>query len=33
MAICNKTDEQLEEVYQRNLHCPGSFEKEDRTER
>ena len=32
MAICNKTEEQLEEVYQRNLHCSGSFGKEESPE-
>lgn len=32
MAIRAKTEEQLEEVYQRNLHCPGSFGKKDSPE-
>ena len=32
MAIRKKTEEQLEEVYQRNLHCKGSFSKEESPE-
>ena len=32
MAIRTKTEEQLEEVYQRNLHCSGSFGKKESPE-
>lgn len=32
MAIRKKTENQLEEVYQRNLHCPGCFCKEESPE-
>lgn len=32
MSIRKKTEEQLEEVYQRNLHCKGSFSKEESPE-
>ena len=32
MAIRDKTEKQLEEVYQRNLHCTGSFGKEESPE-
>ena len=32
MAIRAKTEEQLEEVYQRNLHCPSSFGKKESPE-
>ncbi len=32
MAIRAKTEKQLEEVYQRNLHCPGSFGKKESPE-
>ena len=32
MALCKKTEEQLEEVYQRNLHCKGSFSKKEAQE-
>lgn len=28
MAIRNNTEKQLEEVFQRNIHCQGSFSKE-----
>lgn len=32
MAIRKKTEEQLEEVYQRNLYCRGSFSKNESPE-
>lgn len=32
MALCKKTERQLEEVYQRNLRCKGSFSKEEAPE-
>ena len=32
MAIRKKTEQQLEEVYQRNLHCRGSFEADSSPE-
>lgn len=32
MSIRKKTEQQLEEVYQRNLHCRGSFDKDNSPE-
>ena len=32
MAIRKKTERQLEEVYQRNLNCKGSFSEEESPE-
>lgn len=32
MSISKKTERQLEEVYQRNIHCKAAFEKENSPE-
>lgn len=32
MSLHEKTIRQLEEVYQRNIHCKGSFSKEESPE-
>ena len=32
MSLCEKTIRQLEEVYQRNIRCKGSFSKEESPE-